>query len=204
MQKSLLGLALSAALVTGAAIPGVAFSQAAASIEPTVAEMSDSYLEGEVMVVNTETRLMTLKDADGVFHVLNLPPEVSRIDQIKIGDKVAVTEISTALIGLTPADAGTPIAMDTTTDIDRESGRKPSGTITETITVSGKIVGLDKAAGTVTVEGPNQTRTFDVNDLSLLDSAKVGDGVVAQFRNVIVGEIKQGWQRKPGPPGMNR
>ena len=112
MQKSLLSLALSAALVTGAAIPGVAFSHAAASIEPAVAEMSDSYLEGEVMVVNTETRLMTLKDADGVFHVLNVPPEVSRIDQIKIGDKVTITEISTALIGLTPADAGTPIAME--------------------------------------------------------------------------------------------
>jgi Cu/Ag efflux protein CusF len=94
--------------------------------------------------------------------------------------------------------------MDTTTDVDRDAGRKPGGSITQTLTVSGKIVGIDKAAGSVTVEGPNQTRTFDVDDPSLLDGVSVGDSVVAQFREVIVGEVQQGWQRKPGPPAMNR
>jgi Cu/Ag efflux protein CusF len=201
MNKNLPKLALGALLTAGATLPGVAFSQA---VEPVVAEISGSQLAGEVMVVNTETRLMTLKDADGVFHVLHVPPEVSRIDQIKIGDKVTITEISSALIGLTPADAGTPTAMDMTTDIERDSGRKPSGTITETLSVSGTIVGVDQAAGKVTVKGPNQTRTFDVDEPSLLDGVKVGDGVVAQFRNVIVGEVTQTQQRKPGPPGMNR
>lgn len=201
MQKNLTRLALGALLTAGAALSGVAFSQA---VEPVVAEISGSQLAGEVMVVNTETRLMTLKDADGVFHVLHVPPEVSRIDEIKIGDTVTITEISSALIGLTPADAGTPPTMDMTTDVDRDSGRKPSGTITETLSVSGKIVGVDQAAGTVTIKGPNQTRTFDVDDASLLDGVKVGDGVVAQFRNVIVGEVTQTQQRKPGPPGMNR
>ena len=201
MQRNLPRLALGALLTAGAALSGVAFSQA---VEPVVAEISGSQLAGEVMVVNTETRLMTLKDADGDFHVLHVPPEVSRIDEIKIGDKVTITEISSALIGLTPADAGTPPTMDMTTDIDRDSGRKPSGTITETLSVSGKIVGVDQAAGTVTIKGPNQTRTFDVDDASLLDGVKVGDGVVAQFRNVIVGEVTQTQQRKPGPPGMNR
>ena len=201
MKNRLLGLALGAALASGAGVTGVAFSQA---VEPIVAAMSDSYLAGEVMVVNTETRLMTLKDADGVFHVLHVPPEVSRLDEIKIGDKVTITEISSALIGITPADAGTPIAMDATTDVARESGKKPGGTITETLTVSGKVVAVDQAAGTVTVEGPNQTQTFDVSDPSLLDGVKQGDTVVAQFRNVIVGEVKQGWHRKPGPPGTNR
>jgi Cu/Ag efflux protein CusF len=201
MQKMMLGLALCAALISGAGVTGVAFSQEA---EPVVAAMSDSYLAGEVMVVNTETRLMTLKDADGVFHVLHVPPEVTRLDEIKIGDKVTITEISSALIGLTPADAGTPIAMDTTTDVERDPGRKPSGTITETLTVSGKVVGIDQAAGTVTVQGPRKTQTLDVNDPSLLDGVKVGDSVVAQFRNVIAGEVLDGWQHEPGPPGKNR
>jgi Cu/Ag efflux protein CusF len=197
MHKRALSLALSAALFTGAAVPISVLSQ---EVEPVIAEMDGSYLQGQVMVVNTETRLMTLKDADGVYHVLHVPPEVTRIDQIKIGDKVSITEVSTALIGLTPAEAGTPIAMDTTVEVDRDAGNKPGGAITETLTVTGEIVALDKAAGTVTVKGPNQTRTFDVDDASLLDGVKVGDGVVAKFRNVIVGEVESGWKRKPGPP----
>jgi hypothetical protein len=201
MQKRMLGLTLSAALVSGAGVTELAFSQ---DVEPVVAVMSDSYLAGEVMVVNTESRLMTLKDADGVFHVLHVPPEVSRLDEVKIGDKVTITEISSALIALTPAEAGTPVAVDAATDVERESGRKPSGTITETLTVSGKVVGVDKAAGTVTVEGPSQTRIFDASDPSLLDGVEVGDSVVAKFQDVIVGEVKQGWQHESGPPGKNR
>jgi Cu/Ag efflux protein CusF len=197
MQTSALSLALSAALFTGAALPVSVFSQ---EVEPVVAEIGENYLQGEVMVVNTETRLMTLKDADGVYHVLHVPPQVSRIDEIKIGDKVTITEVSSALIGLTPTDAGTPIAMDTSVEVDRDAGSKPGGTMTETLTVTGEIVGIDKAAGTVTVKGPNATRTFDVDDPALLEGAKVGDGVIAKFRNVIVGEVKSGYTRKPGPP----
>ena len=197
MQTSALSLALSAALFTGAALPVSVFSQ---EVEPVVAEIGGNYLQGEVMVVNTETRLMTLKDADGVFHVLHVPPQVSRIDEIKIGDKVTITEVSSALIGLTPTDAGTPIAMDTSVEVDRDAGSKPGGTMTETLTVTGEIVSINKAEGTVTVKGPNATRTFDVDDPALLEGAKVGDGVIAKFRNVIVGEVKSGYTRKPGPP----
>jgi Cu/Ag efflux protein CusF len=197
MQKSALSLALSAALFTGAPVPVSVFSQ---EVEPVVAEMGGNYLQGEVMVVNTETRLMTLKDVEGVYHVLHVPPQVSRIDQIKIGDKVTITEVSSALIGLTPTGTGTPIAMDTSVEVDRDAGSKPGGTMTETLTVTGEIVGVDKAAGTVTVKGPNTTRTFDVDDLALLEGVKVGDGVIAEFRNVIVGEVKSGYTRKPGPP----
>ena len=201
MVKNLHRLTLGALLASGAALTGVALAQTTA---PVIAEISGSQLAGEVMVVNTETRLMTLKDADGVFHVLHVPPAVSRIDQIKIGDKVTITEISSALIGLTPADAGTPPTMDMTTDVERDPGRKPGGIISETLSVSGTIVGVDQAASTVTIKGPNQTRTFEVDDPSLLTGVKVGDGVVAQFRNVIVGEVTQTQQRKPGPPSMNR
>jgi Cu/Ag efflux protein CusF len=197
MQKSALSLALSAALFTGAALPVSVFSQ---EVEPVVAEIGGNYLQGEVMVVNTETRLMTLKDADGVYHVLHVPPQVSRIDEIKIGDKVTITEVSSALIGLTPTDAKTPIAMDTSVEVDRDAGSKPGGTMTETLTVTGEIVGIDKAAGTVTVKGPSATRTFDVDDPALLEGVKVGDGVIAKFRNLIVGEVKSGYTRKPGPP----
>lgn len=197
MQKSALTLTLSAALFSAAAIPSAVMSQEA---EPVIAEMAGTFLQGEVMVVNTETRLMTLKDADGVYHVLHVPPEVSRIDQIKIGDKVTITEISSALIGLTPADAGTPIGMDTAVEVDRDAGTKPSGTMTETLTITGEVVGVDQAGGTVTVKGPNATRTFDVDDPALLEGVKVGDGVVAKFQNVIIGEVKSGWKHKPGRP----
>ncbi|MBK5938007.1 hypothetical protein [Halochromatium roseum] len=188
MQKTLFEMMLGAALSLGAALPGTLLAQQAA--EPAVAGMVGAQLTGKVMVVNPETRLMTLKDADGAYHVLHVPPEVTRIDQIKIGDEVTITEISTALIELVPAAEAGTIGSERSTDVDRQPGKKPSGSITDTLTVFGKVVGIDKAKGTVTIEGPNQTRTLDVDDPSLLEEVSVGDGVIAHFQNVIIGEVK--------------
>lgn len=185
MQSRIITTTLAAALFISA--PGLAFAQAEL---PAAGGVVSTELSGEVMIVNTETRLMTLKDAEGKFHVLHVPPEVTRLDKIKIGDKVTITEYTSMLIELVPSKDAGPIAATMTTDIDRTAGKKPGGSMTETLTLFGKIVGLDKAAGKVTIEGPNQTKTFDVQDRAMLDGVKVGDGVVARFQNEIVGEVK--------------
>jgi Cu/Ag efflux protein CusF len=132
---------------------------------------------------------MTLKTADGTYEVLHVPPEVKRLDEIKIGDMVTITETTTALIELqTGRDAGA-MGAEGDTAVERAPGDKPAGTITDELTLYGKIVGVDKGAGTVTIKGAETTRTFPVQDAALLDELKVGDGVVAKFRNVISGEV---------------
>ncbi len=157
--------------------------------QPVTAEAMETRIEGEVMVVNPDTRLMTVKTADGGYQVLQVPPEVKRLDQIKIGDRVSITETTTALIELqTGRDAGAMGAEGDTT-VDAEPGEKPAGSITDTLTLYGKIVGVDKDAGTVTIQGAETTRVFPVQDAALLDGLQVGDGVVARFRNVISGEV---------------
>ena len=166
-----------------------AFAQVDLQTQPVAASAMETTIEGEVMVVNTETRLMTLKTADGEYKVLHVPQEVKRLDEIKIGDMVSITETTTALIELQSGrDAGAMGAEGDTT-VDAAPGEKPAGTITDTLTLYGKIVGVDKAAGTVTIKGAETTRVFPVEDTALLDELKVGDGVVARFRNVISGEV---------------
>jgi Cu/Ag efflux protein CusF len=187
MQCQRIAAALSATLLIGAASAGVSYAQ---SQMPAAVTAAESELSGEVMVVNTETRLMTLRDADGEFHVLHVPPEITRLDKIKIGDKVTITEFSSALIALVPKKEAGQISSEMTTDIDRTPGKKPGGTVTKTLTLSGEIVGLNKADGQVTIKGPSSTQTFSVEDRSMLDGVKVGDGVVARFRNVVTGEVK--------------
>ena len=187
MQHKAIAAAFGAALLVGAAAPGITVAQTEL---PAAVGGDISQLSGKVMVVNVETRLMTLKDAEGNFHVLHVPPAVTRLDKIKIGDEVTITEFSSVLIELLPQAEAGPVAAVVTTEIDRAAGKKPGGTMTETLTLSGKIVGLNKADGNVTIEGPNATRTLNVQDPAMLDGVKVGDGVVARFRNEIIGEVK--------------
>lgn len=184
--------ALSAAILSALlAAPVAAFAQVDLQTQPVAAEAMETTIEGEVMVVNTETRLMTLKTADGSYQVLHVPPEVTRLKDIKIGDMVTITETTTALIELqTGRDAGSMAAMgNTKTEGAPSPDGKPAGSITDTLTLMGKIVGIDKAAGTVTIKGAETTRVFPVQDKALMDELKVGDGVVATFKNVISGEV---------------
>ncbi len=186
-QNTLSAAVLSALLA--APLSTAVLAQPDLQTQPVAAEAMETTIEGEVMVVNPDTRLMTLKLADGSYQVLHLPPEVKRIDEIKIGDMVSITETTTALIELqTGRDAGA-MGAEGSTETERAPGDKPAGSITDTLTLYGKIVGVDKAAGTVTVKGAERTRVFPVEDKALLDELKVGDGVVARFRNVISGEV---------------
>ena len=177
--------ALSTALLTASALA----QEAVTTTEPMAAAAVESTLSGEVMVVNTQTRLMTIKTADGAYHVLNVPPEVTRLDEVKMGDQVNITEVATVLLELEKSPGPADIGVDSATEIDRAPGDKPAGTVTEVLTVNGKVTGVDKAGGTVTVQGPAETRTLVVEDPLLLDDIAVGDGVVATFRTVITGEV---------------
>jgi Cu/Ag efflux protein CusF len=186
-NSNLIAVAVSALLAAPLAAP--VYAQADLQTQPVAAEAIETKIEGEVMVVNPDTRLMTLKTADGSYEVLHVPPEVKRLDEIKIGDMVSITETTTALIELqTGRDAGA-MGAEGETEVEAEPGEKPAGTITDELTLYGKIVGVDKAAGTVTIKGAETTRVFPVEDQALLDELKVGDVVVAKFRNVISGEV---------------
>jgi hypothetical protein len=186
MQNKLIAITAT----VGALLTTPIYAQVDLTTEPVTAEVVETSLSGEVMVVNTETRMMTLKQADGTYEVLHVPPEVKRLDEIKIGDMVEITETTSALIELQKGrDAGAMGAMGETTVERAGSGDKPAGSITDTLTLYGKIVGVDKAAGTVTIKGAETTRTFNVDDPAPLDEVAVGDGVVANFRNTITGQV---------------
>ncbi len=180
---------LSAAALTAILIAATAQAQTSLTTQPVKAIAVQSQVSGEVTVVNPETRMLTIRTADGTFEVLNAPPEVRRLDRIRIGNRVTLTKTTTALIELqTGRDAGS-MGTISRTDIERSPGTRPAGSITDTITLLGQIVGVDASAGTVTVRGANDTRTFELENKQLLSNIKVGDGVVVTIRNIIAGEV---------------
>jgi hypothetical protein len=146
-------------------------------------------LDGEVMVVNTDTRMMTIRQADGSFEVLHVPPEVTRLDRVRIGNQVRVTETTVALIELQRGRDAGGMGMEASTRVERTPGSRPAGTLQSSIRMYGQIVGIDQAAGTVEIRGARETRTFELENKALLSNLKVGDGVVVNIRDIVTGEI---------------
>ncbi len=178
-----------AAALTAVLTAATAQAETGLTTQPIKAIAVQTQVSGVVTVVNTDTRMLTIRKADGTFEVLHAPPEVQRLDRIRIGNRVTLTETTTALIELQSGrDAGS-MGIVGNTEVNRTPGTRPAGTITDTLTLYGQITAVDPRAGTVTVRGANDTRTFEFENKQLLGSIKVGDGVVVRIRNVISGEV---------------
>lgn len=182
-----LRLALSCALSLGAA--ALAPQAVADTTTPVAGSATVKEIAGTVVAIDVASRKMTIKNAEGVFEVLTIPPQVKRIAAIKVGDKVSITETEAVLVDVEKGrDAGSMGAIGKTT-VEPEPGAKPAGTIVEKLKLYGKVVSVDRAGSKVTVRGPNQTVTLKVQDRAILDDLKPGDGVIATYVRAITGKV---------------
>ncbi|MBK1718171.1 copper-binding protein [Thiocystis violacea] len=157
---------------------------------PVAVGSVSSTVSGTVTVVNQEKRMLTIKTPEGRFEVLHVPAEVQRLDEVKIGNVLTITETDLVLIDLkTGADAGA-IGISTQSSVVRDPGEKPAGMMVESLTVTGVVESVDKAKSSVTIKGPEQIMTFKVKDPALLESVAVGDSVSASYMRAISGEVK--------------
>ena len=68
----------------------------------------------------------------------------------------------------------------------RKPGELPAGAVARGLTVTAKVVGVDRRSGAVTLELPSEERmTFKVEDPDRLDRMRVGDLVEATYREAI-------------------
>jgi len=187
MKKQSLMLALAACLSLGTA--GLASLAGADTTTPLAGAVTVSDLSGEVVAINKESRQMTIRTPDGSFEVLDIPAEVTRIDHIEVGNKVAITETEAVLVDVEKGrDAGSMGSIEKTT-VAPDAGTKPAGTITTKLKLYGKVESVDRAASQVTIRGPEKLVTLSVKDKAILDQLKPGDGVIATYVRTITGKV---------------
>ena len=160
-------IAVAGALSIGSALLPPAFAQGESV--PVVLEAAAGEVTGTVTIVNTEKRMLTIQKPDGGFQVIHVPAVAVDLQK--------------------GAATGAPGAM-ATTEVDREPGKKPAGSITDTVTVTGTVEAVNKAKSTVTIRGPEETVTVTVQDPALIQEVAVGDSVTATFIKVVAAKVE--------------
>lgn len=99
-------------------------AQARAADVPIASGAMTKEVTGTVVVVNPQTRMLTIRQPDGVFQVINVPSEVQRLDEIRIEDTLTIAYVEAVAIDLQKgnAAAAAPGAV-ATREVDREGGR---------------------------------------------------------------------------------
>lgn len=140
-----------------------------------VAQMVSS--RAQVVAVDNERRLVTLRDEDGDTTTVSVGPEVRRLNEVKPGDYVVARYVEAAALDIrkTGAGAATMVEKDT---LIRVAGPRPAAIAAKAITATVEIVSIDQAKKQVTIRtGRGITIPLDVEDPSDLAGLAVGDKV---------------------------
>lgn len=162
---------------------------AQAETVPVAGAAVSSELSGKVTIVDQEKRMLTIQTDEGRFEVVHVPDEVQRLDEIKIGDHLTITETNLILVDLHKGAAAGTMGVQQDSSITREPSAKPAGTMVDSVTVTGVVQAVDRDAGTVTIMAPEETMTFEVEDPAVLADVETGDSVSATYIRAISGKV---------------
>ncbi|WP_296806675.1 hypothetical protein [Thiocapsa sp.] len=198
-MKQIALMTLAGTLILG---PVMLSAQAQTGGVPVAAGAMTKEVTGTVVVVNPQTRMLTIRQPDGVFQVIRVPSEVQRLDEVRIDDTLTIDYVEAVAIDLQKGDAAAaaPGAV-ATREVDRDGGRLPAGSIQETITLVGIVEAVNAAESKVTVRGPENTVTVNVRDPALLADVRAGDSVTVTYISAVAASIERASAPRHTRPG---
>jgi Cu/Ag efflux protein CusF len=137
--------------------------------------------------VDVKKRELTLKDESDTPFTVNVPESVTRLDNVKPGDRVHVSFYESVAVSL--AKAGEKPTQQKMTTV-RTPGTLPSGQISQQITANAKITKINSSKDELTIEGPEgKSNTLRVSDKAQLSNLKVGDKVMATYTQAMATQV---------------
>ena len=152
------------------AVPLGAFAQAV--VQGEIVEVT-----AEIVAIDKDARIVTLGDEDGGIEEIVCGPEVTRFDELKVGDEVTFRYYESLVSHIRkPGDPARPQSGEPTAV--RGTGARPSGTISQQLTATVTITEMDAEVPSVTVKTEDgRSMSFKIADKKNLDGVKVGDRV---------------------------
>ncbi len=131
---------------------------------------------GTVEAIESSSREVTLKKADGTYVVIVAGPDIKRFDEVKVGDKVTAKYYDSVIVRLKePGEADTAMRAMATTGSQQAL---PGGTKAKQVTITATITDIDRNTPSITFTGPNGWKySSTVQDTDALAKVKVGDKV---------------------------
>jgi Cu/Ag efflux protein CusF len=142
-----------------------------------------------VEAIDHTHRTVTLKGPEGVVE-LAVGPEVKRFNELKVGDKITFTYVESVLAEIKKAgDPSKPASGEPV--IERGTGAKPSGTVTQTQKATVTIEAIDANVPSVKVKtADGHSISFKVQDKAKLAGLKVGDKVDITYTEALMMSVK--------------
>jgi len=139
-------------------------------------------------------RDLQLKGETGNRMTVHVGPEVTRFNEIKKGDRVTLDYFGAVAVSVQPEGSAMPDAG-AATAVVRDPGRKPSGLVVNTDSITATVNEIDPQKRTAILTGPdgNAMHVDIAPGVQGLDKIKKGDQVTVRYTRSVAIAV-----RKPG------
>ena len=142
-----------------------------------------------VTAIDKATREVTLKNEKGESSTVKVPDDMTRLDEVSVGDRVHArytVSVTSELRAPTEEEKKEPfVAVEGGGKADANEAPAAGGA--RMFRIVATVEAIDKQASTATLKGPNgNTVVVEVQDPTMLDRAKVGDTVVVTAAESVV------------------
>ena len=132
-------------------------------------------MSATVETIESSTRAVTVKKANGEYEVLYCPPTLKRCDTLKIGDRINAKYYETVVLRLKlPGEA----EQNTSSAARIPAEQGAAGTISHQRTITATISAIDPKVPSISFVGPQGWKySSRVQDKAALAKVKVGDKI---------------------------
>ena len=165
----------------------------AASAQKSVTQSAAVTETFTIVAIDQTNRIVTLKDKDGLTDSIFAGPEVKRLNELKVGDKVTFRYYESVVYRIQkPGSAAAPAGGQA--GIVRNTGPRPGGTISQQLTATVTLTAIDLKVPSVTIKTDDGgVSSFKVEDVKNLEGVKVGDRVQITYTQALAVSVE--------PPG---
>ncbi|MGE3459284.1 MAG: hypothetical protein AB7O24_29495 [Kofleriaceae bacterium] len=142
-----------------------------------------------VQKVDKTKRQLMVKDSQGSQFKVNVPEDVTNLDAIDNGDRVAIDYFTSVALSIEKAKKGKAPSASATTMAERTVAPLPDGQVAQKVSATAEVLKVDKTANKLTIKRPaGQVDTIDVSDPQLrskLATLKKGDKIHASYTEAV-------------------
>jgi len=180
MLKSFACAALLAAAF--AQVPG--YAQAPAQ-DKTVTKQNEATATFTIKAIDQATRSVTLRQANGDEDTFTVGPEVTRFNQLKVGDTIKATYHESLVFQL--RKPGAPATAATTAVAGGRLKDQPGGAVGKQQTMSVTVKAVDMKVPSLTIVTPdNRTLTRKIADAKNLEGVHPGDRIDITYTQALL------------------
>lgn len=132
-----------------------------------------------VTAIDLATRKVSLKNAEGQSFDLVAGEEITNLQNIKVGDLVALRYLQLLDLELLKGTAGVRKRLVEVEGSKAAAGQRPGAGAGMQVTIYADVIAVDKATQTIKVKGVDKTLTVKVNDPAQFALIAKGDQIKA-------------------------